>query len=83
MDQRFESVRSALWLYWQRKKTGRIPLRKLLQHLRFQGHLAFFDVMRWYLRPPPQDERSPQEEIRETTTRNLLAPWTFCLIILI
>lgn len=57
MDEKLIGTRSALWLYWQRKKRSRIPLRKLRQHLRFKGHVGFFREMLWHLLPPAEHRR--------------------------
>ncbi|KAJ9092257.1 hypothetical protein QFC20_007431 [Naganishia adeliensis] len=49
MQERFAGTREAQWKYWESKRGGKVPARKIRRHLRQMGISGFFREMLWHL----------------------------------
>lgn len=51
LDERFHGCKSALWFYWRGKRPSRVPVAKVIHHLKKKGVSGFYREMLWHLLP--------------------------------
>jgi hypothetical protein len=51
LERKFTGVKSALWTYWKRKSRHRVPISKVINHLKRKGVAGFYREMLWHLLP--------------------------------